>query len=81
MVIESTSPQKETRNFTASTLLGLITIFAICYIRGPWRKLPPGPQHLPTIWNALQLMDKKRPLSRDCKERFGALLITYPGGC
>jgi len=41
--------------------------------------LPPGPQHLPIIGNALHLMDKRWLISRDCKERFGELLIIYPG--
>ena len=65
----------------AGALLGLLTIFVIRYIRSPWRKLPPSPRGLPILGNALQLMDKKWLISRDCKERFGESVIIIKGGC
>ena len=65
----------------AGALLGLLTIFSIRYIRSPWRKLPPGPRGLPILGNALQLMDKKWLISRDCKEHFGESVIIIKEGC
>src|SRR5712672_222953 len=55
----------------AGITLGLLIVFAINYIRSPWRKLPPSPRRLPILGNALQLRDKSWLLSNDCKERFG----------
>jgi hypothetical protein len=65
----------------AGALLGLLTILIIRYIRSPWRKLPPGPRGLPILGNALQLMDKKWLISRDCKEHFGESVIIIKEGC
>jgi hypothetical protein len=70
----------DARTLTVGTLLGLAIIFAVRYIRSPWRKLPPGPGGLPILGNALQLLDKKWLSSRDCKERFGES-GHYSGGC
>jgi hypothetical protein len=61
----------EARSLTAGTLLGLIVVFVVYYLRSPWRKLPPRPRGLPIIGNALQAMDKSWLVSKDCKERFG----------
>ena len=33
--------------------------------------MPPSPSHLPSLGNVIQLRDKSRLLSKDCKERFG----------
>jgi hypothetical protein len=66
---------RDSRTVAAGTLLGLLTIFVVHYIRSPWRKLPPSPRRLPILGNSLQLMDKKWLFSRDCKERFGKSMI------
>jgi len=66
---------RDSRIVAAGTLLGLLTTFVVHYIRSPWRKLPPSPRRLPILGNSLQLMDKKWLFSRDCKERFGELMI------
>lgn len=71
----------EAKSLTAVTVLGLVIIFAIRYIRSPWRKLPPGPKGLPIIGNAWQLVDNTWLFSKDCKERFGMSLITFRCGC
>jgi hypothetical protein len=71
----TTEMTRDLRTFTVGTVLALVTIFAVRYIRSPWRKMPPGPRGLPILGNALQLMDKKWLFSRDCKERFGESLI------
>ena len=70
----------ENKTSIAGTILGLLIIFAINYTRSPWRKLPPSPWRLPILGNALQLRNKSWLLSKDCKERFGELLIVYPSG-
>ena len=62
---------REARTFTAGAILGLVVIFAVYYSRSPWRKLPPRPRGLPLIGNALQVMDTKWLISKDCKDRFG----------
>ena len=64
----------ETKTLTGGVLLGLFIIFAVSYIRSPWRKLPPGPRRLPILGNALQLRDKSWLFSKDCKERFGEFM-------
>jgi hypothetical protein len=61
----------ETRILITGILLGFIVMFAVRYIKSPWRRLPPGPRGFPVIGNALQLMDKSWLISRNCKERFG----------
>ena len=71
----------EARTFTAATLLGFIAIFIAYYSQSPWRKLPPSPRGLPIIGNALQVMDTKWLVSKDCKERFGEDGIIYLVGC
>ena len=62
---------RETKTLTTGVVFGLVIIFAIDYIRSPWRKLPPSPPRLPVLGNALQLRDKSWLLSKDCKEWFG----------
>jgi hypothetical protein len=72
---------RDSRTITAGALLGLLTIFIVRYIRSPWRKLPPSPRRLPILGNALQLVDKKWLISRQCKERFGeSVIINHPRG-
>jgi hypothetical protein len=70
----------ETKTLTAGIVLGLVVIFAVGYVRSPWRKLPPSPRRLPILGNALQLRDKSWLLSKDCKERFGELIDFMPSG-
>jgi hypothetical protein len=70
----------EGRTFTAGTMLGLVVIFAVYYSRSPWRKLPPKPRGLPLIGNALQVMDTKWLISKDCKDRFGEYPHLYSRG-
>ena len=65
----------EARTLTAGTLLGLVIILVVRYVRSPWRKVPPSPRRFPIIGNAHQLMDKPWLVSKDCKERFGKSLI------
>ena len=74
----STSTIKAIRDnttLTAGFVLGLVIIVAVNYSRSPWRKVPPSPQRLPIVGNALQLRDKSWLLSKDCKERFGGFPI------
>lgn len=69
----------EAKTLTTGIVLGLVIISAVCYIRSPWRKLPPSPRRLPILGNALQLRDKSWLISKDCKERFGELIDYMPG--
>ena len=71
----------ETKTLTAGIVLGLVIIFAVGYVRSPWRKLPPSPRRLPILGNALQLRDKSWLLSKDCKERFGEFIDSISRGC
>jgi hypothetical protein len=71
----------ETKTLTAGIVLGLVIIFAVGYVRSPWRKLPPSPRRLPILGNALQLRDKSWLLSKDCKERFGEFIDYISRGC
>ncbi len=68
----------ENKTLTAGIILGPLIIFAIGYIKSPWRKLPPSPWRLPILGNALQLRDKSWLLSKDCKERFGEFTNYLP---
>jgi hypothetical protein len=68
----------ETRTLTAGIVLGLVIIFAVRYMRSPWRKLPPSPPRLPILGNALQLRDKSWLFSKDCKDRFGEFTDYLP---
>jgi hypothetical protein len=70
----------EARTVTTGTMLGLAVIFAVYYSRSPWRKLPPKPRGLPLVGNALQVMDTKWLISKDCKDRFGEYPRLYSGG-
>jgi hypothetical protein len=70
----------ESKTLTAGIVLGLVIIFAVGYIRSPWRKLPPSPRRLPIFGNALQLRDKYWLLSKDCKERFGEFIDYMSSG-
>ncbi len=74
---------RETNTLTAGIILGLFIILAVGYTRSPRRKLPPSPPRLPILGNALQLMDKRWLLSKDCKERFSeyTIQLIYPGRC
>jgi hypothetical protein len=70
----------ETKALTGGIMLGLVIIFAVGYIRSPWRKLPPSPRRLPILGNALYLRDKTWMFSKDCKERFGEFTNYVPRG-
>ena len=70
----------EAKTLTAGIVLGLVIIFAVGYIRSPWRKLPPSPRRLPILGNALQLKDKNWLISKECKERFGEHIDYMPSG-
>ncbi|KAI0248229.1 cytochrome P450 [Lactifluus subvellereus] len=73
-------PIWEDKILTTGILLALLTLFAMSYVRSPWRKLPPGPRHLPIIGNALQLTDTSWLLSRNCKEGFGEVMYLDAAG-
>jgi hypothetical protein len=51
-------------------ILGIAIILITQYVRSPWRKVPPGPQGLPILGNALQLKDKSWMFEKDCKQNF-----------
>ena len=70
----------ESKTLTASIVLGLVIIFAVRYLRSPWRKLPPSPRRLPILGNALHLRDKSWLLSKECKERFGEFCDLHYSG-
>jgi hypothetical protein len=67
------------------SILSLLIILVVKYVRSPWRKVPPGPKGLPILGNALQLMDKRWMFEKDCKRKFGTsyffffLSLTLPG--
>ncbi|KAI9444581.1 cytochrome P450 [Lactarius indigo] len=53
-----------------AVVLGIVLILVVRYSTSPWRRVPPGPQGLPLIGNALELQDKVWLFQRDCKKKY-----------
>ena len=62
--------------FLIGVILGLILLYAVLYLKSPYRKLPPGPRGYPIIGNVLDLRSGPWIKFTEWRKNYGKSLLS-----